>query len=1051
MKNKKILIAFSIATLIVFGLLMNVKNTSISEIDKLREQHATFLDNSPFKEINKLSKKERKLNGLPPNRYLERQWELTIDPEDGVPHPERTLLLQKRLNENFQKVPGENSNDWVERGPNNIGGRTRAIMFDPNDATNQRVFAGGVSGGLWINENIIDPNSAWLELDIPQNLAISCITYDPNDLDTFYVGTGESYVRGDVNGNGVWKSTDRGLTWTNIFGGVSGATIPFTPNVLTINSPAGIAGNYDFVSASFGGIVGSFSGNLVLANDGTASPTEACNALTNGGAITGNIAVIERGICEFGVKVLNAENAGAVAVIVINNVATAPIIMGAGASGASVTIPSFMISQADGVGILTALGNGTTVNVNVVEGSSTLVPGILHINDIIVRDAGNGVSEVYVAGADASYRNLPGAPNSDTFIGLNDFGLFKSVDAGVNWNELVLNPGLGNPFMPNDLEIAADNKIWVSTINSTTFGDGGGRVLSSADGTTFAIRRNIAGADRTQIAVSGTNAGTVYVLAEVGATPTLISTTNEFASITTLAQPNDVDTGIPATDFTRGQSFYDLMLEVDPTNDNNVFIGGIDIFKSTDAGANWSQISKWSNNNDLADLNVSLVHADQHAVAFGNDNPTKILFGNDGGVYYSANAGTTILGRNLNYNTLQFYKGAIGSDPNNEKLLAGAQDNANQLINNASPGIGSSFDIGNGGDGAYVFIDKDNEYMISSFVFNVYRYHNYTNGNQIYSISGNQNDGNFINPSALDSDNNILYANGRTSTTAFQIYRYTLGTASASLVPLTNALLTGQPSVFKPSTFTTTTLFVGTADGKLLRLTNANASPTWADITGPSFLGSISSIELGETEDDIYVTFYNYGVTSVFYSDDAGSTWQNKEGDLPDFPVRAILANPLNNDEVIVGTELGVWASPNFNDANPNWYRAQNGMKDVKVTSFDLRTVDNVVLASTYGRGMFTGQFTAATTSLSVDEFSENDLIKIYPTVSNGEIAISSISEVREGAINVFDINGRTVHTAKVNFDEGLEQPISLSLSSGIYIIKFSSEGLQSSHKIIIE
>ena len=1038
--KKRLLIAFSIAALIVFGLLINTNNTSVSEMDKLREQHVSFLNDSPFKETLKLSKKERKAAGVPPNKYFEEMYSLTMDPSTGQPHPERVLRLQENLAVN--RVPGETATPWTERGPDNVGGRTRAIMFDPNDATNQRVFAGGVSGGLWVNEDIADANSPWSEVNIPQNLGISCITYDPNDLNTFYVGTGESYVYGDVNGNGVWKSTDAGLTWANVFGGVD-AVIPGSISNMVINSPASIAGEYSFVSASFGPAVGSFTGNLVLANDGTSSPTEACNELTNDSAIGGNIAVIERGACEFGVKVLNAENAGAVAVIVINNVAGAAIGMSGGGSGDSVTIPSFMISQADGVGILAELGNGVTVNISAVGGSNTFVTGISHINDIVVRDIGGGDSEVFVAAADSFFRYSPGAPSGTpaTYFGNDEFGLFKSSNGGTDWTQINLTFGRANPLMPNDLEIAADNKVWVSTTNSITYGDGGGVILSSSDGTVFSSKQTIVGAGRTEIAVSGTNAGTVYALAHTSGSPLqILKTTNEFTSETTLSLPNDIDGNIPATDFTNTQGWYDLLLALDPTNDDKFYVGGINLFRSDDSASNWVQVSEAYTSTSIND-----VHPDQHSIAFGNNDPSKVLFGNDSGVYYSSNSGGLIQARNLNLNILQFYKGAIGPNPSNEKLLAGAQDNNTQLINNATPGINSSI-VAGGGDGAFCFIDRDQDYMVTSSQNGNFYYRNYSGG-FVYTID-NSSPGQFINPAALDSDNNILYS----STSAAEFNRYILGTSSVtSTTSLTDALLTGAPTAFKPSTFTTTTLFVGTSDGKLLKLTNANTSPTWTDITGSSFLGSISCIELGETEDDIYVSFYNYGVASVFFSDNGGSTWQNKEGDLPDFPVRAILSNPLNANEVIVGTELGVWASPNFGDASPNWYQAQNGMKDVKVTSFDLRAADNVVLATTYGRGMFTGQFDTSASGLSVNEFSENDLITIYPTASNGEITISSISEVREGVINVFDINGRIVHTSKLNFDGGLEQPVSLNLSSGMYVVKFNTNELQSSHKIVIK
>jgi hypothetical protein len=64
---------------------------------------------------------------------------------------------------------------------------------------------------------------------------------------------------------------------------------------------------------------------------------------------------------------------------------------------------------------------------------------------------------------------------------------------------------------------------------------------------------------------------------------------------------------------------------------------------------------------------------------------------------------------------------------------------------------------------------------------------------------------------------------------------------------------------------------------------------------------------------------------------------------------------------------------------------------------------------------------------------------------------ISPNREVREGNLSVFDINGRNVHSSEVNFDNSLEQPIRLNVSSGMYIVKFTSNELQSTHKIIIE
>ena len=958
-----------------------ISEITTNEILQLREKHANYLKNSPFKKTLKLSKKERKSLRIPPNKYLERQWELTMDPATGKPQPERLFSLQESLRSKgiANKVPGSASwNNWEERGPNNVGGRTRAIMFDPNDVTNKRVFAGGVSGGLWVNNDIADENSSWSLVDMPQNLAISVITYDPNNTSIFYAGTGESYVQGSVNGNGLWQSTDGGLNWSKIFGGITGETTFQTNAKIIVNSPGIIVGDYQASTASFGPEVTSLTGNLVLASDGSALPTEACNALTNNSAISGNIAVVERGNCFFTNKVKNAQGAGAIAVLVVNNVAGPPI--GMSGDDLTITIPSVMISKEEGAVIMQQLENGVNVTIEAIDSpfsGSFVTPGIQHINDIKVRDIGGGNSEVYVAVGESYYSDS--SPFS--LLGTEQYGLYKSNNDGVSWSEVIMPLSLkGNKYVPNDIEVGSDNAIWVSTNKSLLYGDDGGTVLSSIDGEAFTVKHTIANGDRTQIAVSKLNADVVYVLAELSSdvTPVYIAKTADlFNNFDIVSLPKDADTDIPDEDFTRGQAFYDLMIEVDPSDDNIVYVGGIDLFRSTNGGSNWSQISKWSNNNNLAGLNVSSVHADHHALVFNPSNSNQGLFGTDGGVYYGSslsNASTSIsaiASRNKNYNTLQFYKGAIGSDVSSEKLIAGAQDNGSQFVNNATSGINSSIEV-SGGDGGYTFIDKDNGYMITSTVYNNYFYLNYNTGNIIYKIADNDDDGDFINPGALDSENNILYTSGAnytsgTDTWEYKIYKYTLGSTSATRTTLKNNLLASSPTAFKTSVFTTTTLFVGTERGKLLKIENANtASATWTEITGGNFYGSISCIELGETENDMIVTFHNYGVKSVYYTQDGGVTWQNKEGNLPDLPVKAVLMNPLNSNEVILGTDLGVWGTSNFNDSNPIWYQSQNGMKDVQVTSFDIRKSDNTVLASTYGRGLFTAKFT-------VDNYNDDD------------------------------------------------------------------------------
>jgi hypothetical protein len=131
-------------------------NLTKKQVKELRKKHAKYLAASPFKNILKMSKDERKANGLPPNKYMEQEWENTMNPATGRPTTENLRLLRDKLVKERAdalatgRTPGDASdNNWVERGPNNVGGRTRAIMYDPNDASYNTVIAGGVSGEVY--------------------------------------------------------------------------------------------------------------------------------------------------------------------------------------------------------------------------------------------------------------------------------------------------------------------------------------------------------------------------------------------------------------------------------------------------------------------------------------------------------------------------------------------------------------------------------------------------------------------------------------------------------------------------------------------------------------------------------------------------------------------------------------------------------------------------------------------------------------------------------------------------------------------------------------
>lgn len=191
------------------------------------------------------------------------------------------------------------------------------------------------------------------------------------------------------------------------------------PGALDISAPAAIAATYFADPAQFGAaLTGTgLNGNLALVDDGSANPSQGCGALVN--FPSSMIAVIDRGGCEFGVKALNAENAGAIGVIVINNEpGNATIGMAPGAVGDQVTVPSVMIGNDDGSIIRAEFTQ--TVNGTIRLGGNG---GLNRDSDldagVIVHEYGHGVSN-----------RLTGGPS-------NASCLFGSQQAGEGWSDFL--------------------------------------------------------------------------------------------------------------------------------------------------------------------------------------------------------------------------------------------------------------------------------------------------------------------------------------------------------------------------------------------------------------------------------------------------------------------------------------------------------------------------------------------------------------------------------------------------------------------------------------
>ncbi len=757
-------------------------------------------------QIKQMPKRDR------PDLAWEQNYLATLDPALGRPAPERLLPIYQQVAQarnSMTATPGAAASPWVERGPSNVSGRTRAIAYDPNDVTGKKVWAGGVTGGLWYNNDITSSASPWIAVnDFWDNIAITAIAFDPTNTSTIYVGTGEGWGTGSSRGAGIWKSTNGGTSWSQLS-----------------------------ASSSF-----------------------------------------------------------------------------------------------------------------------------YYINDLAVRnESGNGV--LYVA--------IRGNYHAQSWHGSTDQGLQRSTNGGTSFTQVLPNiPGETQPYVAADIEISANNTLWVGTTTSS-YGltdQGGGRILSSTNGTTWSTRYTSTGGERVEVACAPSDANYVYAIIEAGnVVDGIVRTTNGGTSWSSRTEPSDADNGIPNTDFSRGQAWYDLIAAVDPNNRNTLIVGGIDLFRSTDGAGTWSQISKWSNNNNLAALNCSNVHADQHAIVFKPGSSSQVLFGNDGGVYYSNNiasaATSNVISRRDNgYNVTQFYACAIHPTAATNYFLAGAQDNGSQQFN--TNGVNATNEV-TGGDGAFCFIDQTNpNYQITSYVYNSYYGSTNGGGNFNNTLQSDQTTGKFINPTDYDDNQNALYS-ARTINTVNRITNIT-GSPSVSSISVTGMSSMASHLRVSPYTTASTTLFVGTEAGDLYKITNANGSPSTTNISGNLPSGNISCVEIGASENQLLVTYTNYGLTSVWYTTNGGSTWISKEGNLPDMPVRWALFNPNDRNEVLLATEVGVWSTSNFNSSSPSWSPSNSGLANVRVDMLQIRDSDKEVIAATYGRGLFSSSgFAAAQTPVA--------------------------------------------------------------------------------------
>ena len=669
-----------------------------------------------------------------------------------------------------------------------------------------------------------------------------------------------------------------------------------------------------------------------------------------------------------------------------------------------------------------------------------------YITDIVVKNE-SGTSVIYAGTASGEYHD-------STFQSIPTDGLYRSSDGGTSWQQVLPNiPGTNVPFAVSDIELAADGKLFVGTTPNIN-GDGGGYILISSSGqqnswtivsqykTEILTEADYNIPGRVKIASSKSNSNVIYACFAAKSNTITLADFPQTIGIYIIKSTDGGNSwshvNIPADENGKNWAYlawHALSIVVDPNNENNIFIGGLDVYKSTDGGNSWSKLSDWSQM--YYGGGTDFVHGDIHKIVFENNSSNNMAIATDGGVFYTSDASSpnpTFYPENNGYNTLQFYTCAISSQTGSEYYSGGLQDNGTFYHTNHAFNIN---DMISGGDGANTFFDKNNStYLLSSTYNNQYTVYTDISNSNGYYINDYES-GTFVSPADYDWQNNTIYANAGDVTGARinQILKLELYNSSYNGTYINTNTTTSLPYSFLrlyKNNLGNIIIYTGTPDGKIFKTTNINSSPSSVEITNNQLPnGYISCIQTGKTDDTILVTLSNYGIQSVWQTYNNGGFWRNISGvNLPDMPIRYAIYHPQNTKQIMLATETGIYVTNDASATNVVWNPQNGGLPNVRTDMIQIRETDNLVLAATHGRGMFTTVWNPIVTYKKLNKI--NDNLTIYPNPAHDYIQVLN-NNINVNNLCIYDMSGNKIIEKNIN---NIKKINISTLSKGIYILK---------------
>lgn len=574
--------------------------------------------------------------------------------------------------------------------------------------------------------------------------------------------------------------------------------------------------------------------------------------------------------------------------------------------------------------------------------------------------------------------------NSDhVWYGTQALGVLKSVDGGVTWNPTAFTFDFNDnvriywmeadPNNANIMLVAAANGIYRTTDGFLTVSK-----VSTLD--TYDVHFKIGSSS---IAFAGTNDGKFLRSTDGGVTFTEIadfgdgdvkvvlapSATNKVYARFGNTMRVSLDGGLTFS------SQYSLtesggVYAFDYDNDNVLVGGNFEVYRSNNSGSTNTVITDWLGRNSLP-----LIHVDQRNVFTNPLNADAIYFCNDGGVFkYNVNA-TTWQDLSNGLKITQYYDIAV-SQTNANIISGGSQDNGSMYRNSA----GTWLAYAPTGDGMNTEVDPTNE-NIRYWEYQNGAFRRYENGSSVgASPVGKDGAGAWETPFQIDPSNTSRIVIG------YDLI-YASSNKGVSWTAISGTLGTGgnveQLAIAKTNS---ERIYVTRGTSLFVKNTTDN---NWITKTTPA-TSSISDIKVDPTNSEvIYITNPGYaGGKKVFKSTDAGTTWTNISGNLPNISVMSIALYANVTGGIFIGTNMGVYYKDNTLD---DWYEYGH-LPHTDVRDVEIQYSSSLLRIGTHGRGVLETPINI-TTCVAGDPDTDGDgkcnIIDTCPLIPNSQLGLT--------------------------------------------------------------